>query len=168
MVLNSTLQPIYESIEGGGFIRTEFQFVLCILSKCAVLSELFYSIFSSNTTKGSLRNKNPICLRIFSSNYTPISIDFYFAKSIRSLFSLKFDKSLYFSKFRFSLLINQEIEPYLLFGIYYLWSLFRSSAVLQSTEALIMSHLVSTFANFPLKIGEPAVKAKNRGEIIAN
>ncbi len=46
--------------------------------------------------------------------------------------------------------------------------IFLSSAFLQSSEAEIISHLVSTFANFPLNIGLPAVKAKRIGDNIAN
>lgn len=44
----------------------------------------------------------------------------------------------------------------------------RSSSVLQSTAWHILSHLVSISASYPLKIGDPAVKAKNKGAIIAN
>ena len=44
----------------------------------------------------------------------------------------------------------------------------RSSAVRQSTEAEITSNLVSVSANLPLKIGEAAVRAKNKGLNIAN
>ena len=44
----------------------------------------------------------------------------------------------------------------------------RSSSVRQSTEAEITSHLVSVSANLPLKIGEAAVRAKNKGLNIAN
>lgn len=43
-----------------------------------------------------------------------------------------------------------------------------TSLVLSSTDADIASHLVSVSANFPLKIGEAAVRAKNKGLKIAN
>jgi hypothetical protein len=39
-----------------------------------------------------------------------------------------------------------------------------SSEFLSSTEAAIISHLVSISDSFPLKIGEPAVRAKNIGD----
>lgn len=75
---------------------------------------------------------------------------------------------MYLSKFLSSSEINLEIEPYLDLGIYYLDFGFLSSEFLSSTEAAIMSHLVSMSANFPLKMGEPAVKAKNIGDKIDN
>lgn len=43
-----------------------------------------------------------------------------------------------------------------------------SSWVLQSTEAATVSHLVSTFASYPLKIGEAADNDRNSGDKIEN
>jgi len=41
-----------------------------------------------------------------------------------------------------------------------------SSLFLSSTDAAIISHLVSISANFPLKIEEPAVSDKKMGDTI--
>jgi len=58
------------------------------------------------------------------------------------------------------------MAEYLDFGIYFLFYGSLSSLFLQSTEAAIVSHLVSVFTNVPLKIGDAADIDKNKGDKI--
>jgi len=58
------------------------------------------------------------------------------------------------------------MAEYLDFGIYFLFYGSLSSLFLQSTEAAIVSHLVSVFTNVPLKIGDVADIDKNKGDKI--
>lgn len=60
------------------------------------------------------------------------------------------------------------MDSYLDLGMWFFELGSLSSEFLSSTEAAIISHLVSMSANFPLKIGEPAVRARKRGDNIDN
>jgi len=61
------------------------------------------------------------------------------------------------------LLANTDIDEYLLLGMYFSEVGSLSDAFLQSTEAAIISHRVSTAASLPRNIGDDAVRAKHNG-----